>query len=267
MLLLSIWPSFISFRWLDAVDILLVAVLLFQLYKLVKGTVAINIFAGILSVYFLWIVVKALNMQLLSTILGQFISVGVIALMIVFQQELRRFLLMIGTSGIFSKVKFAGSFFTGSDFQKKTELDIGTLIKACKNMAETKTGAIIVFQTKSDLSFYANTGDTINAMVSLRLLESIFYKNSPLHDGAVIISGNNIVAARCVLPVSENPDFPAHLGMRHRAAVGITENSDALALIVSEQTGEMAYAFSGELRVNISLEELKSVLEKQLLLK
>lgn len=267
MLINSIWPSFISFRWLDAVDIFLVAILLFHLYKLVKGTVAINIFAGILSVYFLWIIVQALNMQLLSTILGQFISVGVIALMIVFQQELRRFLLMIGTSGIFSKVKFTGSFFGGSDFQKKTDLDVAALIKACKNMSESKTGAIIVFQTKSDLSFYANTGDKINAMVSLRLLESIFYKNSPLHDGAVIISGNNIVAARCVLPVSENPDFPAHLGMRHRAAVGITENSDALALIVSEQTGEIAYAFSGELRTNISLEELKSVLEKQLLLK
>lgn len=267
MSVLSIWPDFISFRWLDAIDVFLVAILLYQLYKLVKGTVAINIFAGILSVYFFWIIVKALNMQLLSTILGQFISVGVIALMIVFQQELRRFLLMIGTTGIFGRIKFGSSFFSGSDFQKKSDLDIPTLIKACKNMAESKTGAIIVFQTKSDLSFYANTGDAINAMISLRLLESIFYKNSPLHDGAVIVSGNNIVAARCVLPVSENPDFPAHLGMRHRAAVGITENSDALALIVSEQTGEIAYAFSGELKTNISLEELKSVLEKQLLLK
>jgi len=253
---------FITVRWLDMVDILLVSILLYQLYRLVKGSVAINIFIGITSIYLIWLIVKALKMQLLGSILGQFIGVGVIALIIVFQQEIRRFLLLVGTTGFFNTSNFTKNLFTWAT-KKPQELDINAIVKACKSMSESKTGAIIVLTTQSDLKFYANTGDAIHARVSQKLIESIFYKNSPLHDGAIIIQDNKIKAARCVLPVTENADFPANLGMRHRAAVGITESSDAIAITVSEQTGEISHARRGDLTNNITPEELRRMLEKE----
>lgn len=257
-------PLFISIRWIDVVDILLVATLIYQLYYIVKGTVAINIFIGIILFYLLWLVVKALDMPLFGSILSKFIDVGFIALLIVFQQELRRFLLFIGTSDIFRKGKLSKNLF---DFKWQTKqaqlLDINAILKSCKNMSETKTGAIIIITKNNELKFYANTGDSIDAKVSVRMLESIFYKNSPLHDGAVIISDNTIVAARCVLPVTEHTDFPAHLGMRHRAAVGITENTDAIAIVVSEQTGEISFSKEGELKHALTIERLKELLEKE----
>lgn len=256
--------SFISIRWIDVVDVLLVALLIYQLYYLVKGTVAVNIFVGILLFYLLWLVVKALNMNLFGSILGKFIDVGFIALLIVFQQELRRFLLFIGTSDVFTFRKIGKELF---DFkwQVKNEqaLDINAIVKACKNMSESKTGAIIILTKNNDLKFYANTGDAIQAKVSVRIIESIFFKNSPLHDGAVIISSNIITGARCVLPVTENSDFPAHLGMRHRAAVGITESTDAIAIVVSEQTGEISIAREGKLLHALNPQGLREVLEKE----
>ena len=256
---------FISLGWLDIIDILLVAILIYQLYKLVKGTVAINIFIGIFAFYLLWLIVKALNMHLLGSILGQFIGVGVIAIIIVFQQEIRRFLLLIGTSGFFNKERIKKNFFSFNwGIKKQHNTNIPAIVKACVAMAETKTGAIIVITTVSDMKFYANTGDALDAVVSKRLIESIFYKNSPLHDGAIIISENKIKAARCVLPVTENENFPAHLGMRHRAAIGITENSDALVVIVSEQTGSIGFAKGGELKTNLTAEDLKNILEEEL---
>lgn len=255
---------FIDIRLIDIVDILLVALLIYQLYYLVKGTVAVNIFIGIILFYLLWLIVKALNMQLFGSILGKFIDVGFIALLIVFQQELRRFLLFIGTSDFFTKGKIRKGIF---DFRwnvaTTNTLDINTIIKACKHMSENKTGAIIIITKNNDLKFYANTGDTLNAKISARMIESIFFKNSPLHDGALIISDNTIIAARCVLPVTEDADFPAHLGMRHRAAVGITENTDAIAIVVSEQTGEISFCKEGKLKVNVSQERLKELLERE----
>lgn len=259
--MLELIPLFITFRWLDALDIFLVSIIIYQLYRLVKGTVAINIFVGILFVYLLWLIVKALNMQLLETILGQFIGVGVIALIVVFQQEIRRFLLILGTSEFLKK--FNLNFFRMNMQQKRVHpLDIVTIAKACKSMSENKTGAILVITNNSELNFYVNTGDVINAKVNLRLIESIFFKNNPLHDGAIIITDNYIKAARCVLPVTEKEDFPANLGMRHRAAVGITENSDAVAIVVSEQTGAITYAKNGELSIDINIPELSKKLEE-----
>ncbi len=256
--------AFITVRWIDIVDIILVATLIYQLYYLVKGTVAINIFIGIILFYLLWLIVKALDMQLFGSILGKFIDVGFIALLIVFQQELRRFLLFIGTSDILKKSKSGKGLF---DFKwqvnKIQRLDISAIVKACKNMSESKTGAIIILTKKNDLKFYANTGDTIDAKVSVRMIESIFYKNSPLHDGASIISNNVVVAARCVLPVTEHADFPAHLGMRHRAAVGITENTDSIAIVVSEQTGEISFSKEGVLKHALTPERLRELLEKE----
>jgi diadenylate cyclase len=257
------WPEFIPLRWLDLIDVLLVSILLYQLYKLVKGTVAISIFTGMLSIYLIWLVVKALNMQLLGTILGQFIGVGVITLIIVFQQELRKFLLMIGTTGIFPRTRFTESLFKlAIDNHVGEQLDTHALAKACKMMSASKTGAIIVLMRRNDLSFYVNTGEPLNANVSQKLIESIFSKHSPLHDGAIIIQGNTILAARCVLPVSESTDFPSNLGMRHRAAVGVTENSDTIAISVSEQTGDISIAIDGELEQHLSMDELKNRLDK-----
>jgi diadenylate cyclase len=252
--------AFITVHLIDVVDIVLVALLIYQLYYLIKGTAAINIFIGILLFYLLWILVKALNMQLFGSILGKFIDVGFIALLIVFQQELRRFLLFIGTSDIFTKGKI---FDFKWSMNTTNKMDINAIVKSCKNMSESKTGAIIIFTKNNELKFYANTGDAIEAKVSVRLIESVFYKNSPLHDGALIISGNEIVAARCVLPVTENNEFPAHLGMRHRAAVGITENTDAIAVVVSEQTGEISFSKEGDLKHGVTPERLRELLEKE----
>lgn len=258
------WPDFIPLRWLDLADILLVSLLLFQLYKLVRGTVALSIFSGMMAVYLIWLMVKAMKMQLLGIILGQFIGVGVIALIIVFQQELRKFLLLIGSTGWFPRLSRTGLFRFKGVNTPRTTTDVGAIMKSCKLMSGSNTGAIIVIARRSDLSFFIQTGEMLHARVSQRLIESIFYKNSPLHDGAIIIDNNEIISARCVLPVSENANFPANLGMRHRAAVGVTENTDAIAISVSEQTGEISFAKDGSLTQNVSMETLKEFLEKEL---
>ncbi|MGL4363828.1 MAG: diadenylate cyclase CdaA [Bacteroidales bacterium] len=251
-------------RFLDILDIILVATLFYQIYKLIRGTVAINIFLGIFFLYVLWLIVKALNMELLGAILGQVLGVGVLALFIVFQQEIRKFLLYIGTQ--YSHRKFSLSHF----FLRKREslakiIDIGAIIKAVRNMSDNKTGALIVIERSTSLSSYADTGDKLNAQLSNRLLENIFFKNSPLHDGAVIIVKNKIYAARCVLPSSDNTKLPAHYGMRHRAALGISENSDAVVVVVSEETGKISFVAQGVIQASISSLELKRILEQTLM--
>ena len=253
---------FITFRWLDLVDILLVAIIMFQLYKLVKGTVAIRIFLGILAIYLFWKIVEALQMELLSEILGQFIGVGVLALIIVFQQEIRRFLLLIGNNSFFSGNK-KGKFFNllKSNEASKEKLNLKQIIKASKNLASTKTGALIIIDTHSELKYYASSGEKINSQVSAAMLESIFFKNSPLHDGGVIIENNKIIAARCILPVSENQEFPSHFGLRHRAAAGITETSRSIAIIISEETGKISLAKEGKINYNIDIDELSDLLK------
>lgn len=255
---------FLTFRWQDAVDILLVAFLIYQLYRLVRGTAALNIFIGVAVFYVFYRVVRLLDLELFSSILGKFIDVGVIALLIVFQQELRRFFLFIGTYNVLGNQRFRKAIFSWKSHEEETKLDIAAVVKACRNMAESGTGALIVITRGSDLKFYSNTGDPVEARVTIRMIESIFYKNSPLHDGAMIITKNTIRSARCVLPVTEDNDFPAHLGMRHRAAVGITENSDAIAIVVSEQTGEISFVVEGEMQTAITAEKLKELLEKKL---
>src|ERR1035437_3069379 len=254
--------DFLSFEFIDIIDILLVAILLYQLYRLVQGTVAMNIFLGILSMYFIWKIVEALKMDVLSVILGKFVDVCMIALLIVFQPELRRFLLLIGTPEILERFSIGKRFFKNK--KKIFSEDLNAILKACKQMSETKTGALIILTTESDLNFYVKTGEQMDAKVSSKTLESIFYKNSPLHDGAVIISNGKIRAARCVLPITEREDFPAHLGMRHRAATGITEASDALAIIVSEQTGEISFAKGGHLDNGLSTDLLRQRIEKEM---
>ena len=252
--------TFITPRVLDYLDVLLVAYLMYKVYMLIRGTVAMNIFIGILSFYLLWIIVRALEMQLLGSILGQIIGVGVIAMIIVFQQEIRRFLIFIGNQ-YFSRNRLTLEKVIPINITPHPKIKIKSIIKAVINMAKSKTGALVVIARKSELTVYAETGDSLNAETSSRLIESIFNKESPLHDGALIINGDRIVAARCVLPISENLNMPPNYGLRHRAALGLSENTDAITIIVSEQTGKVSIAESGKLLTDVGAKELMSKLD------
>ncbi len=254
--------GFIQIRWIDIVDIFLVAVLLYELYKLLKGTVAINIFFGIVAVVLVWQVVNALQMELLSEILGAFISVGFIALIVIFQPEIRRFLLALGTT-TFMRSKGRRFLFWRLNIQGLPGIDANAIVMACSRMAEMKQGALLILTRKNELKQYINTGEVMEARLSAPLLENIFYGQGPLHDGAVIINGNTIMAAGCILPVSGNTEIPKRLGLRHRAAVGITEVSDAIAIIVSEESGRISYSVGGKLVSKVSVAELKSFLEAE----
>lgn len=252
--------GFLELDFLDLVDALLVALLIYQVYRLLKGSLAFNIFIGMLLVYLGWFLVRVLEMDLLEGIIGKFIDVGVIALLIVFQPEVRRFLLFLGREGNPSRFnRIVRSLFSREKKAPAVEQNTREIAAAVSNLSRSKTGAIIVLSVTSRLQFYANTGVLIEGIISSKLLESIFEKNSPLHDGAVIIADMKIIAAGCVLPVSDNPDLPSRLGLRHRATVGITEHSDAMAVVVSEETGQISYARNGRLE-NITIEELPTLL-------
>ncbi len=256
-----ILSGFFQVRLLDLFDILLVALLLFAFYRMVKGTAAINIFFGFLAVYLVWKVVTALEMDLLGEILGAFISVGFIALIVVFQPEIRRFLLIVGTPRLFKGRRRIFSWMLHGE--AKDNLDVDKIVKACMEMGNTRTGALIVCAKLNELQSFAENGVILDALISGPLIQNIFYKNNPLHDGAVILIKNRIKAARCVLPITKNEDFPADYGLRHRAAAGITEISDAVAVIVSEQTGEIAYSKAGEIITKVSPAKLKNLLEEE----
>jgi len=251
--------GFLEITWVDIVDILLVSLLLYQLYKLMKGSIAVKIFLGLLSVYLIYLIVKALKMELLTAILGQFMGVGVLAAIILFQQEIRKFLLIIGKSTFMEGEK---SFFRlpWKKKVKKDLLNLNPIIETAKILGGTNTGALIVFAKGSELKFYAESGDLLDALISKRLLIAIFQKNSPLHDGAVIISNGRIKAARCILPVSESDQLPASFGLRHRAAIGMTEVTDSVVLVVSEETGQISLSVNGQIDTNLSKAELKSKL-------
>lgn len=247
--------GFLEVSWVDVIDISLVSILLYQVYKLIRGSIAVNIFLGIMALYFIYLIVRAAEMELLATILGQFMGVGVLAMIILFQPEIRKFLLVIGRS-----TEFKENFFkTVSNWRNSyhDDFDIHQVIEAIKTLKAAKTGALIVFSRDVELRFYIETGDSLNAEVSRRLLLSIFNKNSPLHDGAVIIHKGRIKAARCILPVSENDHLPAHFGLRHRAAVGMSESTDTLILAVSEETGRLILARNGAYLRGLKLRQVE----------
>ena len=247
--------DFLDFSFLDALDILLVATLIYYIYKLLKGTVAINIFLGIAFIFLIWKITQILKMEMLSNILGYLLSGGVIALIIVFQQEIRKFLLMIGTTNVTSRTQFLKQLkFLKSEITLETDSD--TLLSACKKMSKTKTGALIVIERTNSLDFLIKTGDTMNAEINEVLLESIFYKNSPLHDGATIIRDNFVVATRVILPISDSINIPSRFGLRHRAAFGVSEKTDAVCLLVSEETGEISYIKDGSFELYADYNEL-----------
>lgn len=247
--------GFLEVSWVDLVDIGLVSVLLFQVYKLIRGSIAVNIFLGILALYLVYLIVHAAQMELLSSILGQFMGVGVLAMIILFQPEIRKFLLVIGRG-----TEFKDNFFkTISNWKNQyhDDFDIHEVIEATKTLKATKTGAILVFSRDTELKFYAETGDALDAAVNKRLLLSIFNKNSPLHDGAVIIHKGRIRAARCVLPVSENDHLPPNFGLRHRASVGMSESTDTLVMAISEETGRLILARNGKHLRGLKLKEVE----------
>jgi len=257
--------SFLEFNFVDVLDIVLVALLLFYLYKLVKGTVAINIFMGIVIIYFMYQVTVTLNMNVLSNILGNFISVGFFALIVVFQEEIRKFLLLLGSTNYTSRENLLRYFnFLNQEEQQILLLDLSLFVSACENMAKEKTGAIIVIERSNSLDFLKNSGDATNIDLSPQILESIFYKNSPLHDGAVILKNNTITATRVVLPVTQNSQLPSNFGLRHRAGLGITEKTDALVVVISEQRGDMTYIKNGQHKTMSSAKALKNALNEDL---
>lgn len=256
--------NFLDFKITDILDIILVAILLYYIYKLVRGSVAINIFIGIVIVWGFWKLTELLGMEMISSMVGAFMQVGLIALIIVFQQEIRKFLLMIGSTNFANKRNFLKHFKFLKQEGLSTSIDVDSILSACKNMATTKTGALMVIQRNNSLDFVKSSGDKMYIEISQPIIESIFYKNSPLHDGAAIIVNNYIVATRVILPVSNERNIPLHYGLRHRAAVGITEKTDALALIVSEETGDVAYIKNGEFVDYDDLIELSAIIKEDL---
>ncbi|HPR60233.1 MAG TPA: diadenylate cyclase CdaA [Prolixibacteraceae bacterium] len=253
--------AFITVRILDVIDILLVAYLLYRLYLAIKGTAAFNIFLGIFFFYIAWIVVKGLNMELMGNIMGQVIAAGVLALVVVFQQEIRKFFLLIGTKyNLLNKGFNIDGLFNGNS-HKISNQQVKKIVAACEIMSKSKTGALIVITNKAELREYIETGEVIDAEVSVALIETIFFKNSPLHDGAMIIQGDTIKAARCVLPVSNRKMKNEKLGLRHRAALGMSQATDSQIIIVSEETGSISYAFNGKLKEDVKAIELPKLIE------
>lgn len=260
---MEIFDTILNFSLIDIIDVVLVALLLYYVYKLVRGTVAINIFIGIVIIYIIWKITQALQMQLLSNILGGFISVGMFALIVVFQQEIRKFLLMIGSTNFGAKRKFLSQLkFLKTEGLSNT--DIETIIAACTKMASTRTGALIVLERNNNLDFLINTGDEMNITVTQPIIESIFFKNSPLHDGAIIIENNIVKATRVILPVNNEKTIPQRFGLRHRAAVGITERTDAIAIAVSEETGQISCFKNGAFLPFEDTDDLIAIIKEDL---
>ncbi|TFG41781.1 MAG: TIGR00159 family protein [Bacteroidia bacterium] len=253
----------LDLRLIDLIDIVLVAIIFFNLYKLIRGTAALSIFIGIFIIYMFWLIVKALNMELIGALMGQVIGVGVIALIIVFQQEVRRFLLVIGNRYMNRRRFSFGKIFSTVEEETGSPKEAEEIVRATESMASKKTGALIVLGRKSSLDIYSEGGEKIDAIISAELLETIFFKNSPLHDGAVLIEDGKIFAARCPLPITDSVSLPPRFGMRHRAAIGISEHTDALVVVVSEESGHIAVAESGEMKEHITPNELRQILLKE----
>ena len=253
--------DFLQFGIKDFIDILLVAYLLYQTYRLMKDSGSINIFIGILVFIGCWLVVsQVLDMRLLGSIFDKLVSVGVLALIVLFQDDVRKFLVNLGSH------KRLGNFFrilTNTKQEKTEKADIMPIVMACMSMSKTKTGALMVIEKNVPLNEIIRTGETIHADVNQRLIENIFFKNSPLHDGAMIIRHKQIVAAGCILPVSHDLNIPKELGLRHRAAMGVSQETDALAIIVSEETGGISVAYKGQFHLRLTAEELERILTKE----
>ncbi|MBO6118347.1 MAG: diadenylate cyclase CdaA [Bacteroidales bacterium] len=260
MILLDIIQSLPAFTVIDFIDVFVVALVLFFVFKMIKGTNAISIFIGFFILYIIWKIVSILGMRIMSEILGQFISLGLMALIVIFQPEIRRFLVMLGSRNFAERGRKL--FFWKSAHVEKN-LDVNAIVQACGHMSQTYTGALIIFCRENKLESIIQSGEMFKSSLSSQLLETIFFKNTPLHDGAVIIDKGQIQAARCILPVSHATNIPLSMGLRHRSALGVTENTDAIAVVVSEQTGQISIAEGGIIRQGITTSYLQSFLERK----
>lgn len=242
----------------DIIDIILVAIVMYQLYQIVSKSGTGAIFNGVLAFMIIWILVsQVLQMRLMGVILDKFVDIGLIVLIIIFQDEIRRFLMTLGSNRTF---RFLSRIFSSKEKRDLSDPVITSLVLACMNMAKTSTGALIVIEQEIKLGHYSETGEVLDADISTRLIENIFFKNTPLHDGAMIISGNKIKAAGCILPISQNQDIPKSFGLRHRAALGISQETDAKAIIISEERGKISFVSDGQIQINISPEKLQELL-------
>ena len=251
---------FFEFTIKDAIDIFLFALLLFYLYKMMKESGSLNIFAGIMMFLFVWVLVsKILDMRLLGSVFDQMMNVGAIAFVVIFHDEIRNFFKGIGSRRYF---KYLAAIFNRKG--SKSASEVMPVVMACKSMAQQNVGALIIIERKVMLNDVISTGEPINSDISQRLIEAIFFKNAPLHDGAMVIRDNRIVAAQCILPVSHNLDIPKRLGLRHRSAMGMSEVSDAIASVVSEETGSISVAMDGRFYLNLDAHKLEQLLSEQL---
>jgi len=254
--------GFLHMSWIDLLDILMVAVIIYFVFRWIRGSSAINIFIAVIIVLLIKVVVSALGMRMMNTLLGTIIDVGAVALIVIFQPEVRRFLNNVGRRAgntLGGKSLFA-RLFSGKLSHAVSNPSVNEIGLAVDEMSEQKTGALIVIRHQNSLEDIIDTGDVIDAHISSRLIMNIFFKNSPLHDGAMIISGDRIVAARCTLPITDRTDLPARYGMRHKAAVGLSEQSDADVIVVSEETGQVSFVRAGVVKRILSLNELKLLL-------
>ncbi len=266
MTLLALF-GFLEMSLADILDIVLLGLIIFFMFKWIRGTSAMSIFIAIISLYLIRVLVGAFNMRLMTAIMDMVLDVGVLALIVIFQPEIRRFLIRLGNRYMSSK---GGRKFLNRILGKNTASnmsvseEVNDLAEACRRMSEEKTGALIVLAHSSPLDDIISTGDKIDASIHRRLIMNLFFKNSPLHDGALVIAGGRIVAARCTLPITEKTNIPANYGMRHKAAIGITETTDADAVVVSEETGRISFVKGGVVTPIHNINELKLLLNTSL---
>ncbi|MBO4916703.1 MAG: diadenylate cyclase CdaA [Bacteroidales bacterium] len=254
--------GFLSLSAMDILDILMVAAILYVLFRWIRGSSAMNIFIAIVILLIVRVIVGSLGMKLMTSLMDTLFDVGLLALIIIFQPEIRHFLMRLGGSSSWWR-KVVGRLVDsrGSNVAEKA---VEEIVEACRVMGEQKTGALIVIPGRDSLEYIIETGDRVDAMVSRRLILNLFFKNSPMHDGAMIIRGDRILAARCTLPITSRTDVPASFGMRHKAAIGISEESDATVVVVSEETGNISYVKDGRLRVIKDIYDLKLLLSPTL---
>ena len=257
---------FIEIGIKDIIDIVLVALMLYYIYRLMKESRSLNVFMGIMVFVVLWLVVsQVLEMRLLGSIMDKLVSVGVIGLIVLFQDDIRKFLFNLGAH---ERVRIFKRFFSNTDSKRKQEelkQIIMPIVMACLGMSKRKVGALIVIERDMPLDDIVMTGERIDATISQQLIENIFFKNSPLHDGAMIISNKRIKAAGCILPVSHDLDIPKELGLRHRAALGVSQETDGIAIVVSEETGGISVAIQSDLQLRLTAEKLESILTKEMI--
>jgi uncharacterized protein (TIGR00159 family) len=251
-----------ALRMVDIFDILIVAALFYYIYRMARGTNVMLIFWALLILLIVWRVANALGMRLLGALLGAVAGVGLIALVVIFQPEIRKFLLFLGTKTQLNESLWKRIQFWRHNIQNTSNVSYEAYVNACMHMSQSKTGALIVFKRSNEVEELIDTGERIDALASSPLIEALFFKNSPLHDGAVIAHGNQVLAARCILPVTSRLDVDPNLGLRHRSAIGVTEQLDVLSVIVSEETGSISYAVDGEIHHDISPVQLRQALEK-----